>query len=79
MNAEVAVRTPASPPVSPSTESKPEKRAYPAPAPALIPRQFECTRLITAEAAKDAIPRIPSFARQQMPATILPHARVERV
>jgi autotransporter strand-loop-strand O-heptosyltransferase len=42
-------------------------------------RQFECTRLITAEAVKDAIRRIPSFARQQMPATILPHTRAARV
>ncbi len=39
------------------------------------PRQFECTRLITADAVKDAIRRIPSFARRQSPVTVLPHVR----
>lgn len=43
------------------------------------PRQFECTRLITADAVKDVIRRIPNFSRQQMPATVLPHVRTARV
>ena len=42
------------------------------------PRQFECTRLITPEAVKEAIRRIPAFKQQHAPATILPHARVVR-
>jgi autotransporter strand-loop-strand O-heptosyltransferase len=42
------------------------------------PQQFECTRLITADAVKDVIRRIPSFGRQQQPATILPHVRTAR-
>jgi len=40
------------------------------------PRQFECTRLITAEAVKDVIRRIPAFKQQHAPAAILPHKRV---
>jgi autotransporter strand-loop-strand O-heptosyltransferase len=43
------------------------------------PRQFECTRLITAEAVKDTIRRIPGFGKHQGAATILPHARPARV
>lgn len=39
------------------------------------PRQFECTRLITADAVKEAIRRIPSFSRRQQPVTVLPHVR----
>jgi autotransporter strand-loop-strand O-heptosyltransferase len=42
-------------------------------------RQFECTRLITAEAVKDVIRRIPQFKEQREPATILPHTRIARV
>jgi autotransporter strand-loop-strand O-heptosyltransferase len=42
------------------------------------PRQFECTRLITAEAVKDVIRRIPQFREQRVPATILPHTRIAR-
>jgi autotransporter strand-loop-strand O-heptosyltransferase len=42
------------------------------------PRQFECTRLITADAVKDAIRRIPAFKQQHTPATILPHTRIVR-
>jgi autotransporter strand-loop-strand O-heptosyltransferase len=41
-------------------------------------QQFECTRLITAEAVKDTIRRIPAFKQQHVPATILPHTRVGR-
>lgn len=43
------------------------------------PRQFECTRLITADAVKEAIRRIPSFVRTHTPATVLPHVRTARV
>ena len=43
------------------------------------PRQLECTRLITAEAVKDAIRRIPQFAERHVPATVLPHTRIARV
>jgi autotransporter strand-loop-strand O-heptosyltransferase len=42
------------------------------------PQQFECTRLITADAVKDTIRRIPAFKQQHAPATILPHTRVGR-
>lgn len=42
------------------------------------PRQLECTRLITADAVKDAIRRIPQYQRRQEPATILAHARAAR-
>jgi autotransporter strand-loop-strand O-heptosyltransferase len=42
------------------------------------PRQFECTRLITAEAVKDTIRRIPAFKQRHSPATILPHTRIAR-
>ncbi len=42
------------------------------------PRQFERTRLITAEAVKDTIRRIPAFKQQRAPATILPHTRIVR-
>jgi len=37
------------------------------------PRQLECTRMITADAVKDAIRRVPKFKDQHRPATILPH------
>src|ERR1700722_257939 len=43
------------------------------------PRQFECTRLITPEAVKDAVRRIPRFGKQPETATILPHTRTARV
>jgi autotransporter strand-loop-strand O-heptosyltransferase len=43
------------------------------------PRQFECTRLITAEAVKEAMRRIPRFGGERVPATIVPHPRVARV
>ena len=42
------------------------------------PRQFECTRLITAEAVKQVIQRIPQFKTQRESATILPHTRIVR-
>jgi autotransporter strand-loop-strand O-heptosyltransferase len=42
------------------------------------PRQFECTRLITPEAVREAIRRIPVFKQQREPATILPHTRIVR-
>jgi hypothetical protein len=42
------------------------------------PRQFECTRLITAEAIKTVIRRIPGFAKQVLPAPVLVHARAAR-
>jgi autotransporter strand-loop-strand O-heptosyltransferase len=42
------------------------------------PRQFECTRLITAEAVKGAIRRIPGFGKQTVPVPVLVHARVAR-
>lgn len=42
------------------------------------PRQFECTRLITAEAVKHAIRRIPAFKQQHAPAAILTHTRIAR-
>jgi autotransporter strand-loop-strand O-heptosyltransferase len=42
------------------------------------PRQFECTRLITAEAVKQVVRRIPQFKEQREPATILPHTRIVR-
>jgi len=43
------------------------------------PRQFECTRLITAEAVKDVIRRIPAFQQRQVSATVRPHTRVALV
>lgn len=43
------------------------------------PRQFECTRLITADAVKDVIQRIPNFGRHQMPTPALPRLRTARV
>lgn len=43
------------------------------------PRQLECTRLITSEAVKDVIRRIPGFGEQQPKATVLPHLRTARV
>ena len=43
------------------------------------PRQFECTRLITADAVKQAIRRIPGFAEQRETATVLAHTRAARV
>jgi autotransporter strand-loop-strand O-heptosyltransferase len=42
------------------------------------PRQLECTRLITAEAVKDVIRRIPQFKERHVPATVLPHTRITR-
>lgn len=39
------------------------------------PRQFECTRLITAAAVKQAIQRIPGFGRQAVSAPVLVHTR----
>jgi autotransporter strand-loop-strand O-heptosyltransferase len=39
------------------------------------PRQFECTRLITAEAVKTAISQIPEFG-EQLPASVRMQARV---
>ena len=50
------------------------------------PQQFECTRLITAEAVKQAIRRIPAFERRQdedkqVPerAPIVAHSRIPRI
>jgi autotransporter strand-loop-strand O-heptosyltransferase len=43
------------------------------------PRQFECTRLITADAVKQTIRRIPGFAEQRETATVLAHTRAARV
>ena len=43
------------------------------------PRQFECTRLITADAVKQAIRRIPGFTEQRETATVLAHTRAARV
>jgi autotransporter strand-loop-strand O-heptosyltransferase len=43
------------------------------------PRQLECSRLITADAVKDAVRRIPRFGKQPETATILPHTRTARV
>ena len=43
------------------------------------PRQLECTRLITADAVKDAIRRIPQFLEQHETATVLPHTHIARV
>ena len=42
------------------------------------PRQFECTRLITGEAVKEAIRRIPGFGKQQMPVNVVAHTRPAR-
>jgi len=42
------------------------------------PRQFECTRLITADAVKDVIRRIPQFKEQHEPASIVAHTRIGR-
>jgi autotransporter strand-loop-strand O-heptosyltransferase len=42
------------------------------------PRQFECTRLITAEAVKDVIRRIPQFREQHEPAPLFAHTRIAR-
>jgi autotransporter strand-loop-strand O-heptosyltransferase len=42
------------------------------------PQQFECTRLITAEAVKDVIRRIPAFQAHQASATILAHPRLSQ-
>lgn len=42
------------------------------------PRQLECTRLITAEAIKDVIRRIPQFRERQSPANVQPHVRIVR-
>jgi autotransporter strand-loop-strand O-heptosyltransferase len=43
------------------------------------PRQFECTRLITPEAVKNVVRRIPEFGVHQAPAKIQPHTRVALV
>ena len=40
------------------------------------PRQFECTRLITAEAVKDVIRRIPAFMQRRERMTVVPQTRV---
>jgi len=42
------------------------------------PRQHECTRLITADAVKEAIRRIPGFGREAQAATSLAQARAAR-
>jgi autotransporter strand-loop-strand O-heptosyltransferase len=42
------------------------------------PRHLECTRLITADAVKDVIRRIPAFNEKRVSATILPHMRPTR-
>jgi autotransporter strand-loop-strand O-heptosyltransferase len=42
------------------------------------PRQFECTRLITAEAVKDMIRRIPAFRERHEPAPLFAHTRIAR-
>jgi autotransporter strand-loop-strand O-heptosyltransferase len=42
------------------------------------PRQFECTRLITAEAVKDVIRQIPQFKEHHVSATILAHKHLAR-
>lgn len=42
------------------------------------PRQFECTRLITAEAVKSAINRVPAFGAQSKSSMALAHARASR-
>jgi autotransporter strand-loop-strand O-heptosyltransferase len=41
-------------------------------------RQFECTRLITADAVKDVIRRVPSFIAHTSHPTVLAHARAAR-
>lgn len=43
------------------------------------PRQLECTRLITADAVKDVIRRIPQFSERHESATVLAHTRITRV
>jgi autotransporter strand-loop-strand O-heptosyltransferase len=43
------------------------------------PRQFECSRLITAEAVKEVIRRIPAFGRQYAPAAASARTRVARI
>lgn len=43
------------------------------------PRQFECTRLITAEAVKAAIRRIPAFRQRSSQTTPLPQPRIALV
>jgi len=40
------------------------------------PRQLECTRLITADAVKDVIRRIPQFIEQHEPTALVAHTRV---
>jgi len=42
------------------------------------PRQLECTRLITADAVKDAVRRIPQFSQRHESATVLAHTRIAR-
>jgi autotransporter strand-loop-strand O-heptosyltransferase len=42
---------------------------------ASTPRQFECTRLITAQAVKDAVRRIPGFREHHTGATVSPITR----
>jgi hypothetical protein len=41
------------------------------------PRQFECTRLITAQAVKDTIRRIPAFGERRTGATVSPIGRAK--
>ena len=43
------------------------------------PRQLECTRLITADAVKDVIRRIPQFREQHEPASVVAHTRIGRI
>src|SRR5580658_662977 len=43
------------------------------------PQHFECTRLITADAVKEVIRRIPRFGEHQVAATNLAHSRAGRV
>jgi len=43
------------------------------------PRQLECTRLITADAVKDTIRRIPRFGDHRRTATLLTHPRPPKV
>jgi autotransporter strand-loop-strand O-heptosyltransferase len=41
-------------------------------------RQFECTRLITAQAVKDAIRQIPAFNQRQPAISVVAHTRIGR-
>jgi autotransporter strand-loop-strand O-heptosyltransferase len=42
-------------------------------------RQFECTRLITSEAVKDVIRKIPAFRERQVPSIPIPQSRIALV